>query len=189
MHPAGMPTGQNAPTSASAPADVVWQYRDDIWRLASRLCQSREDAEDATQSALLKAAEHLDGFRREASLRTWLHRIVTNECRMLRRRKGFVSLDQLPDRARADADDRLGPDGGSDPELAALNSESRRQLTAALNGLPSRYRTAVLLKDGLGMNAADVAAAMGISVPATRSILHRARSALRRRLPDPAAPT
>ncbi len=61
--------------------------RADVWRLARQLCQHREDAEDVTQSALLKPAQHLDGFRWEASLRTWLHRIATGECRMLRRRK------------------------------------------------------------------------------------------------------
>jgi RNA polymerase sigma-70 factor (ECF subfamily) len=172
------------------PADAVWQYREDVWRLASRLCQSREDAEDATQSALLKAAEHLAGFRREASLRTWLHRIATNECRMLRRRKAPVSLDQLPDLGQADIAGQAGSwMVTSDPEQAALAAESRRQVVSALSGLPERYRTAVLLKDGLGMKAGDVATAMGISVPAARSVLHRARLAVRRRLRDPARPS
>ncbi|MGE5291746.1 MAG: RNA polymerase sigma factor [Micromonosporaceae bacterium] len=46
---------------ADAPADAVWRYRDDVWRLASQLCGHREDAEDVTHSALLKAAQHLDG--------------------------------------------------------------------------------------------------------------------------------
>src|SRR6266540_4196793 len=80
-------------------AEPVWQYREDVLRLASHLCRHREDAEDVTQSALLKAAQHLDGFRREASLRTWLHRIATNECRMLRRRKVPLSLDELLEEA------------------------------------------------------------------------------------------
>ena len=56
----------------------------------------------------------------------------------------------------------------------------------ALAALPDRYRTAVLLKDGLGLPAEEVAAAMGISsVPAVRSVLHRARSALRESLAAP----
>lgn len=160
-----------------------------MWQLASRLCRSREDAEDATHSALVKAAEHFEGFRWEASLRTWLHRIVTNECRMLRRRRAPISLDQLPEPRPADAAGASGPCADGDPEQAALTAERRRQVIAALRWLPDRYRTAILLKDGLGMNAADVAAAMGVSVPAARSILHRARSALRRRLPDAARPT
>ncbi len=67
----------------------------------------------------------------------------------------------------------------------AKGAETRRQVVAALAGLPDRYRTAVLLKDGLGLPAEGVATAMGISVPAVRSVLHRARAALRESLPAP----
>jgi RNA polymerase sigma-70 factor (ECF subfamily) len=168
---------------AGASAGAVWRYRDDVWRLARQLCRHREDAEDVTHSALLKAAEHLDGFRWEASLRTWLHRIATNECRMLRRRKVPLSLEALLEDA-AIAEHRPPEPAAADPgpEEAALEAETRRSVLAALAGLPDHYRTALLLKDGLGLRAEDVAQAMGITVPAARSILHRARSALRERL-------
>ncbi len=171
---------------ADAPAGAVWRYREDVWRLASQLCRHREDAEDVTHSALLKAAEHLDGFRWEASLRTWLHKIATNECRMLRRRKVPLSLDELLEEA-ATAPQRPGEPRAQElgPEEAVVEAETRRRVVAALAGLPDRYRTAVLLKDGFGLSAEGVAAAMGITVPATRSVLHRARSALRERLADP----
>jgi RNA polymerase sigma-70 factor (ECF subfamily) len=165
------------------PAGAVWRYREDVWRLASQLCRHRQDAEDVTHSALLKAAEHVDGFRWEASLRTWLHQIATNECRMLRRRKVPVSLDELlEEAATAPAEPFPVPAAGPDPGDAAVEAETRRQVIAALGGLPDRYRTAVLLKDGLGLPAEGVAVAMGISVPAVRSVLHRARSALRESL-------
>jgi RNA polymerase sigma-70 factor (ECF subfamily) len=168
---------------ASTPAAAVWRYRDDVWRLASQLCRHREDAEDVTQSALLNAVRHLDGFRQEASVRTWLHRIATNECRMLRRRRIPLSLDELLEQAATA--DRRPPDPpapGPGPEEAAVEAETRRRVVAALAELPDRYRTAVLLKDGLGLPAEAVAAAMGMSVPAVRAVLHRARSALRARL-------
>ncbi len=168
---------------ADPSAEAVWRYRADVWRLASQLCQHREDAEDVTHSALLKAAQHLGGFRWEASLRTWLHRIATNECRMLRRRKAPLSLDQLLEEAAMAPQQPAGlPAPGPGPEEAAVEAETRRRVITALAGLPDRYRTAVLLKDGLGLPAEDVAAAMGITVPAARSVLHRARSALREKL-------
>ncbi len=171
------------------PADAVWRYREDVWRLASQLCRHRQDAEDVTHSALLKAAQHLDGFRWEASLRTWLHRIATNECRMLRRRRLPLSLDELLEQA-ATADS--GPSGlparDPGPEDLAVEAETRRQVVVALAALPDRYRTAVLLKDGYGLPAEGVAAAMGMSVPAIRSVLHRARAALRESLGSPAGP-
>jgi RNA polymerase sigma-70 factor (ECF subfamily) len=168
---------------AGASAGAVWRYRDDVWRLARQLCRHREDAEDVTHSALLKAVEHLDDFRWEASLRTWLHRIATNECRMLRRRRVPLSLEALlEDAATAEHRPPEPAAGEPGPEEAAVEAETRRRVLTALNGLPDHYRTALLLKDGLGLRADGVAEAMGITVPAVRSILHRARSALRERL-------
>lgn len=168
---------------AAASASAVWRYRDDVWRLASHLCRHPEDAEDVTHSALLKAAEHLEDFRLEASLRTWLHRIATNECRMLRRRRTPLSLDAMLEDAVAAGRRPTEPAAGDlGPEEAALEAETRRRVLAALAGLPDHYRAALLLKDGLGLRAEGVAEAMGLTVPAVRSILHRARSQLRERL-------
>ena len=167
-------------SNPAEPGDAVWGYRDEVWRLASQLCRHRQDAEDVTQSALLKAAQRIDGFRWEASLRTWLHRIATNECRMLRRRKVPASLDELLEDAATASRPKAEPTApGPGPEEAAIEAETRRRVVLALSGLPDHYRTAVLLKDGLGMPAEEVAAAMGVTVPAARSMLHRARQALR----------
>ena len=162
---------------------AVWGYRDDVWRLAAQLCRHREDAEDVTQTALLKASEHLEDFRWEASLRTWLHRIATNECRMLRRRKIPVSLDVLleeavtSERPLVDARER-----DVTPEQVAIEAEDRRLVVRSLERLPQHYRTVLLLKDGLGLRSGAVARAMGITEPAAKSILHRARAQLRERL-------
>jgi RNA polymerase sigma-70 factor (ECF subfamily) len=172
----------------AAESSPVWRYRDDVWRLARQLCRHPEDAEDVTHSALLKAAEHLDDFRWEASLRTWLHRIATNECRMLRRRRAPLSLDALLEESVVgERPPASPPAGGPGPEELALEAEARQRVLDALSGLPDHYRTALLLKDGLGLRAEGVAEAMGLTVPAVRSILHRARARLRERLAGPAA--
>jgi RNA polymerase sigma-70 factor (ECF subfamily) len=172
---------------ATAPAEPVWRYRQDVWRLASQLCRHPQDAEDVTHSALLKAAQHLDEFRWEASLRTWLHRIATNECRMLRRRKPPLSLEaMLEQAATAEHPPEEPQDQAPGPEEVAVEAETRRRVLAALEALPDHYRTALLLKDGLGLRAEVVARAMGTTVPAAKSILHRARSVLRERMSSPA---
>lgn len=171
---------------ATAPTEPVWRYRQDVWRLATQLCRHPQDAEDVTHSALLKAAQHLEQFRWEASLRTWLHRIATNECRMLRRRKTPLSLEAMLEQAATAEHPPQEPQAQApDPEEAAIEAETRRQVVAALAALPDRYRAALLLKDGLGLRAEAVAGAMGITVPAARSILHRARSVLRQQLSSP----
>lgn len=161
----------------------MWDYRDDVWSLARQLCRHREDAEDVTQSTLLKAVQHLDGFRWEASLRTWLHRIATNECRMLRRRKTPASLDEMLDAATTGERPGLDPpDDGPGPDELAEEADARRRVVAALAELPEHYRTALLLKDGLGLKAEELARATGASVPAAKATLHRARRALRTRI-------
>ncbi len=173
--------------NSAAPAEPVWRYRQDVWRLATQFCRHRQDAEDVTHSALLKAAQHLDEFRWEASLRTWLHRIATNECRMLRRRKAPLSLEAMLEQAATAEHPPQEPQAQEPgPEEMAIEAETRRRVLAALETLPDHYRTALLLKDGLGLRADAVAGAMGTTVPAAKSILHRARSALRERLSSPA---
>jgi RNA polymerase sigma-70 factor, ECF subfamily len=156
--------------------EAVWAYREDLGRLARHLCRHTEDAEDVAQSALLKAIQHLDQFRAEASVRTWLHRVATNECRMLRRRKAPISLDTLA--GDRDSDQLLLADG-DDPEQAAVDAERHAAVLESLEALPARYRTVVLLTDGRGLSAQAVAGLTGTTVGAVRSTLHRARSMLR----------
>jgi RNA polymerase sigma-70 factor (ECF subfamily) len=110
---------------------------------------------------------------------------------MLRRRKVALSLEALLEQA-ATAEHRPAEPAADQPGPeettveAAVEAETRRRVLAALAGLPDHYRTALLLKDGLGLPAEGVAQAMGVTVPAVRSVLHRARSALRERLTNAA---
>ena len=155
----------------------LWEYRSDLEKLAHFLCRHSQDAEDVTHNALLKAAEKLEGFRGEASVRTWLHTIATNECRMLRRRKTPSSLDDMFENA---AYDRLElGDDPIDPEEVAMELETRREVLEAIGGLPDRYRCALLLKDGHDLPLEEVADVMETTVSSVKSILYRARQALR----------
>ena len=156
----------------------VWVYRDDLERLARYLCRDPDDAEDVTHSALLKAAQKLDTFRGESSVRTWLHTIATNECRMLRRRKQPTSLDGYFDTALEDGLSATEPD----PEEVALELEARQEVLAGLEKLPADYRCALLLKDGQGLSVAEVARMMDVSDASLRSTLYRARRMLRETL-------
>lgn len=155
-----------------------WQYRQDLERLANYLCRHPEDAEDVAHNALVKAAAKLEGFRREASVKTWLHVIATNECRMLRRRKQPSSLDELFDRAAAADLPELRAEE-LDPGLIAEELETRAELLTALEQLPDKYRCALLLKEGRGLSLEEVAEHMETSVSAVKSLLYRARGRLR----------
>ncbi len=164
----------------------VWGYREDLARLARFLCQHPEDAEDVTHNALIKAAEKLDGFRGESSVKTWLHAVTSNECRMLRRRRQTSSLDGLLDGV---VDDQLMVDvTAMDPEELAVELETRQEILEALATLPERYRCAIILKDGRDLTLEETAQLMGTTVPGIKSLLYRARAALRDELKDPSNP-
>lgn len=157
-----------------------WSYEEDLTTYARFLCRHREDAEDIAHTALLKAAENMSGFRGESSMRTWLHAIVTNECRMLYRRAPSLSLDQLVEDSPANASfitDEVAH--STDPTASAAQSELRALALSTLREMPSHYRTALFLQLAHHMSVDDIAEALGRSVPATRTILHRARRSMR----------
>ncbi|MCS7224994.1 MAG: sigma-70 family RNA polymerase sigma factor [Armatimonadetes bacterium] len=162
--------------------DQIWNYWQDIRKLAHRICPRREDAEDVAQSTLLKAVQNLEGFRGEATIRTWLHRIATNECLMLQRGQKDLSLEEFLESGIGDDEGAPKdiPLDGPDPEEIAAQAEIRRLIVQALERLPERYRTVLLLKDGEGVKEKDIAQALGISLLAVKALLHRARSALKK---------
>lgn len=158
--------------------DEVWTWFDDVARLARQLCANREDAEDVTQSALLKAAEHVGDFRGESSMRTWLHRITTNECRMLRRRIVARSLDDILEHEQLSAALHLSS-GESNPEQLAEQRLFGETVVRAVEHLPARQQAAVILAEGAELDVARVARRLGTSQSAVRSLLVRARRSIR----------
>ncbi len=146
------------------------------------MCRHPQDAEDVAQSTLMKAAQHIEGFRGEASVRTWLHTIATNECRMLRRRKAPRALDEALEAAVSADSPGPCPESPVDPEALALEAETRREVVDALTRLPLHYQKALMLKDGCGLRSVEVARLLETTVPATKSILFRARRSLRAEL-------
>jgi RNA polymerase sigma-70 factor (ECF subfamily) len=167
-------------------ADSVWVHADDVARLARQLCRHREDAEDVAQTSLLKAAEHIDGFRGESTMRTWLHRITTNECHMLRRRLVARSLDEILEHAPADAAMPVSLEA-SPEELAEEHLLGQAVLDAIVQ-LPERQRAVLVLHEGAGLSFAEVARRLGTSVAAVSSLRVRARRALRAQVPMAPSP-
>ena len=162
-------------------AAALWQYGGDIHRLARQLCGHREDAEDVAQSTLLKASMHLDDFRGEASLRTWLHRIATNECRQLRRRRVPDSLDGILEAAAIGHSPIDAPAAvAADPAEAVAEADLRSAVLTSIAALPESYRTVLLLAGGQGLSAREIASRTQASESAVRARLHRARGMLRR---------
>lgn len=165
-------------------AELVKRYEAKIFRLAQHITQNREDAEDVLQETFLKAYEHLDQFQGNSKFYTWIVRIAVNQALMkLRRRKTdkSVSLDETIDTGE-DTVTREVAAWDEDPEQRFSREELGEILDSSIQSLAPTYRSVFLLRDVDDLSTEETAEALGISVPAVKSRLLRARLQLREKL-------
>lgn len=163
---------------------IVLDYQKMVYNLALRLTRDRDEAAVVLQETFLKVFRALPRFRSRSRLKTWIYRIATNEAlSRIRRARGrsFVELDDL------DADPELDLSFAArslqqNPHDLLENRELRDRLDAAMDDLPPRHRTAFVLVDIEGLPLREAAAYAGVTLPAMKTDLHRARLFLRNRL-------
>ena len=166
-------------------AALLSQYDTRLFRLALRITGNQQDAADALQEALLKAYRGLEGFRGDSRFYTWIVRIVLNEGLMKlreRRRDFMVSVDEP---IQTD-DDSFMPreieDWGDNPEQRYSKTEFDAILNQNLDQLEPTLRIVFLLRDVEGFSIEETARTLGLSIPAVKTRLLRARLKLRERL-------
>jgi RNA polymerase sigma-70 factor (ECF subfamily) len=164
--------------------DLVNRYERKIFRLAKHITQNDEDAEDVLQETFLKAYSNLDTFQGQSKFYTWLVRIAVNEALMkLRKRKSdkTVSLDEPQDTGEETVTREIAVWDG-DPEQRYSQEELRDILERAIDSLKPSFRTVFILRDIEELSTEETAESLGISVPAVKSRLLRARLQLREKL-------
>ena len=163
--------------------ELLRRHRQKCVDLATFFLRNRGDAEDEVQNAFSKAYAHLDQYQGEAEFSTWLARIVSNQCLMLlrvRRRTKFVYLDETPN--VHDAPPMELPACGPDPEGEFAFRQMTSVLRTEIRRIPPMLRNVMMLRDIQELPMTDVADQLGITVPAAKSRLLRARTELRSRL-------
>lgn len=160
---------------------IVERYQGPLYNLCLRMLGSQQAAEDATQDAFIAGYRAIGRFRggRSGGFRAWLFRIGVNVCYdELRRRRArpAVSLD-APRGEGSRAFDV--PNTGPAPEEQAQAAELRGVIQQGLTELPSEQRLAVVLCDVQGMDYAEIAEVMGVSLGTVKSRINRARARLR----------
>jgi RNA polymerase sigma-70 factor (ECF subfamily) len=165
--------------------ELVVRHESKIYGLCLKMLGNPEDAEDVLQEVFIKAFEALPGFRQEARFSTWLYRIAYNACLMRIRKKKLetVPLDR-PVQLGQDEIPREVPDWTTDPRADVMNEELSDVLKQHINELQPDNRIVFVLRDIHGLSTDDTASVLGLSVPAVKSRLHRARLFLRERLSD-----
>ena len=166
---------------------LVREHVGPLHAVALRLLQNPADADDAVQEAFLSAFRHLDSFRGDAKLGTWLHRITVNVAlQRLRRRKRQAEdaelgdIDELLPRFRDDGH----PEHFHTPWVASIEdlaarAETRERVRSMIDKLPDNYRTVLILRDIEEFDTATTADLLELKPGAVKVRLHRARQALR----------
>ena len=154
-------------------APDVWDYREDLQNVAA-VSMGEARSPDEGPSALEEALGRLHLPRGQSAAQTWLHVVVTSmamEAAGVTRRR---TVDHY-------LDDAVGPDASQDRSPAGLDAEIvlRSKILDVIAALPDRYQAALLLKDGHGLTVGQTASLLELSAAATRSVLYRARAAIR----------
>jgi RNA polymerase sigma-70 factor, ECF subfamily len=164
--------------------ELVNRYSRKVFRLAKHITQNNEDAEDVLQDTFLKAYEHLGEFQEQSKFYTWIVRIAVNESLMkLRKRRGgrIVSLDEPVDTGEEMITREIAV-WDENPEQRYSREEIHEILGQAVESLTPIFRTVFVLRDIDELSTEETASALGISVPAVKSRLLRARLQLRDKL-------
>ena len=167
-------------------ARLVETYSPAIYRLAIKMLENSQDAEDILQETFIKAFRHLNTFDGRSSLSTWLYRIATNEALMaLRRRKvNLVSLDEPDETLEREQEPLQIVDWCCMPEEELMSAEAHQYLDRAIDELSPNLRVVFILRDMEGLSTQEVEQVLGLSETAVKTRLSRARLRLRELLSE-----
>ena len=162
-----------------------------LFRVARGITNNDQEAEDVVQEAYVDAYEKIATFRGEASLLTWLTRIVLNEAYgRLRQRHACVDVQQI-EVEQLDPGNVIAFPGGAtaEPTVALAREQIRRLLERAIDTLPEPFRVVFMLREIEECSVEETASALGIRPETVKTRLHRARRLLRASLEDTLATT
>lgn len=162
-------------------ARLVETYSGPIYRLASKMLDNPQDAEDILQETFIKAFRYFKGFDGRSSVSTWLYRIATNEALMhlRRRRPDQVSIDEPVDNQEGEQEPLQIVDWCCMPEQELMSAETRKHLDLAIDTLPHSLRIVFLLRDIEGLSTQEATDVLNLSETAVKTRLSRARLRLR----------
>jgi RNA polymerase sigma-70 factor (ECF subfamily) len=162
--------------------EVVRRWERKIYALAYGITGSVEDARDAAQETFIAAFRNLQGFRGEAKVSSWLHRIAVNQCITRQRRARVRAETAYEDEVAAAGELFLATSGRESPARLSESKERAEAVRRAVEALPPELREVVLMKEFEDLTFQEIADALRIPLSTVKSRLYTALKQLRMRL-------
>jgi RNA polymerase sigma-70 factor (ECF subfamily) len=164
-------------------AELVDLYKDKIYHLGYRMLNQKQEAEDVVQETFLRVYTNLERYDENQKFSTWIYRIATNLCiDRLRKRKPSFSLDaELSDGEGTDWHAMLASDEAS-PETEIILSETQQNIRDAIQTLPDKYKSVVVLRYLHDMSLQEISDVLEMPVTTVKTRVHRGREFLRKKL-------
>jgi RNA polymerase sigma-70 factor, ECF subfamily len=172
---------------------IMQRHNRRLYRVARSVLGNDAEAEDVVQETYVRAFTHLNGFRSEARLSTWLTRIALNEAlgriRNQRPTTDLKYLDAINEQGESRVIFLPSARQDSNPEASAARAEVRRLLERAVDQLPGPFRSVFVMRDIEEMSVEETASHLGLRPETVKTRLHRARRLLRQSLHETLAST
>lgn len=165
--------------------ELVERHQSMIFRTCMGFLHHKEEAEDLTQDVFIQAYQSLERFRGNAAFSTWLYRIAVNAClNKLRKSRGNPILRKIESAFNREKDTvyHFPVPPADDPEHLLITAEHREWVSNALDSLPEKQRTAIVLSHYDELPQKEIAAIMQITEGAVEALIQRAKANLRIRL-------
>lgn len=157
---------------ADAFEQLVVAYRDQVFRLALRMCGNEADADEVAQEAFLSAWKALPNFRGDSQFSTWLYQLTSHAAiDLMRREKRQIAAEDITEVS--------APDPGPSPQQQAERSETRQAVRDAMEQLSPEYRQIVVLRFLQELSYEEIGAVLKLPPGTVKSRLNRAKSQLK----------
>ena len=172
--------------SPESVSELLRLFQGKIFNLAMSILKNESDAEEATQDVFMTVIRKADTFKGNSALYSWMYRICVNTCLMRlrgKRRNDTVSIEEFMP-VFTDEGMHASPmdDWSKEVERKALNEELGQMIRKFTDQLSEKYKVVFVLSDVEGLSNEETAQILGLTVPAVKSRLHRARLYLREQL-------
>lgn len=165
--------------------ELILLYKDAVHGVIYRMVRNKQDAEDLTQEAFIKAYNSINSFNEEYAFSTWLFKIATNNCiDYFRKRKlKTQSMDQTV-RYKDDEIRQEYPDTERTADNELLASEKTRLIKKAIDNLPEKYKTAIILRHTDEKSYEEIAEILDLPLGTIKARIFRAREMLKKSLKE-----